>query len=342
MRPIIYQIVAGSEENASRGVPVWVVWSLVVIVILLLVFILIRDKRARGGLKKFFTWIANKIRVARLKARIGKKVQERSRLMIQLGQTIWEKQIVHPEIEPEVQEIRKLKEDEATLIHEIQKLDDEIQKLKTRSEEANQDQEARISEIEKEKKPLDLRHKELVRERDSIETSIKENEKSRTKVARTIENHMRELEKVDRDEYLSKIEKDMKRKEQEKEIEALKEKQPRIQASLTKAGEEKEKIGKRIADSSIEIKKIEDRLNGLKKEYRERQTKDEEEIENLQKSRKALSIKKIGLQKQLSILFEKLGEKINQKRIESEALKAIYSSIDQLNKNIHELEQKIK
>jgi chromosome segregation ATPase len=341
MRAMLYQIAVATEENASRGVPSWVVWILVIIIVLLMVFILIRDKRARKALKNIFSWITNKIRVARLKFRIGKKEEERSQMMIELGQVIWEKKIGHPEIEPERQEIGTLKNDESTLISQIQKLDDEIQQLKCRSEKADQDRKSRIAEIEKEKSPLENQYKELVREKDTVESRIKEDEKSSEKTIKSVENHKREIEKIDGDEYLSKIEKEMKRKEQEKEIENLKNQLPKMKERLAKSKEDQKKIDQNIDKLKEEIQKQDDRLDGLRKEWRERQKKDEDEIGNIQKNRKALSIKKIGIQKQLSALFEKLGEKINKNRIENEDLKPLYSQIDQLEKNIKELQGKM-
>lgn len=341
MRAILYQIAEATGEGSSRGVPAWVVWALVGVIVLLVVFILIRDKRSRKALKNFFVWIADKIRVVRLKSQMGKKEQERSGLMTELGRTAWEKQIENPEIATDRQEITNLKKDEASLTAQIEKMDNDIQRLREKGERDDQAQKSKISEIEKEKAPLEKQHKELVGEKDKIESRIKEDEKSLEKITKSIENHKREIEKTDRDGYLSKIEKEMKRKEHKREIENLETRLPQNKERLTRSKEDRKKILKNIGDLETEIKTHDDRLDALKKEWRERQKKDEEEISGIQKNRKALGIKRIGIRKEITSLFETIGEKLDRNRIDHDDLKPVYSRIDQIDKTMKDLQEKI-
>lgn len=342
MRMLIFQVVNASESNQSQSFPAWVFWLLVCIIAVLLIFIIIRDKRARAKIGGFFSWIGSKIRMARIKSKINRETQEKMKVIARLGQLAWDNQIDLAEIGSETREIKKLKEDLVLINNDIRELDSELEKHQTRTEAIKKDHDTGISSLEEKKKPLALRHKELLRQIDSIGNKIKENDKLKTKLARDIRHQIQEMEKTGKDGYLSKIEKDLKLKEYEKKIEVLKQKEPRFQSIQNTVEVEKQNISGQITELNAKIDEMESRINGLKKEFSEQHKKDEEIIGNLQKNRKALSIKKIGIEKQLTVLFEKTGEKLNQNRPDRPELKEIYSRIDLINQHIRELESKMK
>ncbi|MCK4944387.1 MAG: hypothetical protein KAS65_12465 [Candidatus Aminicenantes bacterium] len=342
MRTILFQFIPNSEPNTSPAFPMWVFWLLLAIIVVLLIFILVRDKRARGKIRAFFSWIGSKIRMARIKSKINRKTQEKMKVIARLGQLAWDNQIDLVEIGSETREIKKLKEDLVLINNDIHKLDSELEKHLTRTEAIKKDHDTGISLLEEKKKPLALHHKKLLRQIDSIGNKIKENDKLKTKLARNIRHQIQEMEKTGKDGYLSKIEKDLKLKEYEKKIEVLKQKEPRFQSIQNTAEVEKQNIRGQITELNVKIDEMESQINGLKKEFSEQNKKDEEVIENLQKNRKALSIKKIGIEKQLTVLFEKTGEKLNQNRPDRAELKEIYSRIDLIDQSIQELESKMK
>lgn len=342
MRMIIFQVVNASESNQSRSFPVWVFWLLVFIIAVLLIFILIRDKRVRAKIRAFFSWIGSKIRMARIKSKINRKTQEKMKVIARLGQLAWDAKIDIPEIESENEEIKKLKADEALINDEIQKLDAEIEKNRTVIERYNQNQAKKISDIEVEKKPLDVEYKKLNSQKDQVEGELKENEKLKTKVARNLKHHEQEIDKIEKDTYLSKIEKEMKRKENEKAIDELKKNEIKATEKLDSLREKLENVKKKIDELRGQISKFEDKIKIYESEQQQHQKKNDEQIDNLQKSRKALNIKNIGLQKQLSVLLKKTGEKLNQNRPDRAELKEIYSQIDLIDHRIQELESKMK
>ena len=98
MRMIVFQVVNASESNQSQSFPVWVFWLLVFIIAVLLIFIIIRDKRARAKVRAFFFWIGSKIRMARIKSKINRKTQEKMKVIARLGQLAWDSQIDLSEI----------------------------------------------------------------------------------------------------------------------------------------------------------------------------------------------------------------------------------------------------
>ena len=123
---ILFQVVNGLNADESQGFPTWAFWLLVFIVAALLIFILVRDRRARARIRTFFSWIGSKIRTARIKSKINRKNDERARLVIQLGRLAWDNRIEIVDIVPETGEMEKLARDQGRIEDEIGKLDEEI------------------------------------------------------------------------------------------------------------------------------------------------------------------------------------------------------------------------
>lgn len=342
MRMILFQVVNGLDADQPQGFPTWVFWLLAIIIAVLLIFILVRDRRARAKIGAFFSWIGSKIRTARIKSKINRKNDERAKLISRLGQQAWDNRIEVVDILPEIGEIEKLARDRVRIDDEIRKLSEEIEACQTRSDEIKKDYDRRVSGIEAEKKPFDLRHKELLRQIDSLNQKIKETEKSKVKLERDIKYQIREMEKTETDGYLSNIEKETKKREYEKNIESLRQKESEYGSIRNPLEVEMQKTNTGVIEFKSKIDEMENRINELKKDFREQHKKDEETIDNLQKKRKALNINKIAIEKQMKVLFEKSGEKLNQNRSDRKELRETYSRIDLIDQQIRDLEARLE
>jgi chromosome segregation ATPase len=341
MAAVLFQIVDGNETVSHQGFPSWVFWLMLAVILILVIFILIRDQRVRGQIKKFFSWFFNKIRVARLKSRINRITQQKTVLLAELGKTVWEKNIKVDGIDAEKREIDKLNQDETGIQREIQRLDGEIDKQRTEADDFDGAHQAKVAEVEKKKNPLDIRYRELNKSYDSLQDQIKNLEKLKVKLSRSIQQHRQEIEKIESDGYLSKIEKESKKKEQDKQINDIQKQGNQTDMDIISLKDKGESLYRERELLKKEISVFTESLDRFKTEKQAFHKKNDEAIEKLQKSRKALGIKKIGIQKQLSLAFEKVGEKINQSRIEHEDLKRVFVQIDQVEKQINELEKRL-
>ena len=83
-------------DNADGGFPFWIFWLLVCIILLLLVFIFLRDKDLRHRLDSFFKGIKNRLRKVRLLATLKKEQQKHEDFMLELGRKAWEEDVEVP------------------------------------------------------------------------------------------------------------------------------------------------------------------------------------------------------------------------------------------------------
>jgi chromosome segregation ATPase len=342
MRLILFQVVNGLEADGAKGFPTWAFWLLFFVIVALLVFILVRDRRARTRITLFFSWIGTKIRTARIKSKINRKTSEKTGLITRLGQLAWDNRIEVLDIVPETGEMDNLNRDKIRLNDEILNIDKEIENCQTGLDQIKKDYDKQVSGIEAEKKPLDLQYKELHRQIDSLNQRIKETEKSNARLKRDIVHQTREMEKAEADGYLSKIEKEAKKKEHEKNIESLRRKESEFASTRDPLEVELQKANTRLDELKSKIDEKESRVNELGEVFRERHKKDEETIDNFRKNRKALTIKRIGIEKQMTVLFGKSGEKLNQNRSDRKELQETYSRIDLVDQQIRELEDRLE
>lgn len=342
MSTTLFQVTSNTDANSIRGFPMWVFWLLVVIIVLLFVFILIRDRGIRDKIKKLFSWILKKIRIARINAKISKKKQKKQSLIIRLGREVWEKKIYVSGTETENAEIEKLKVDDIQIKNEIQKIDAEVEQKNLAIEELNNEKDGKVSGVKEKKKPLDIQFQAYMKDLDLLEKEIKDKDRLRIKTAKSITQQMQNIKKTENDEYLSKIEKQIKRKEFEKRITDLQDDEVKISTTLTISREKLTDLKKRNDDLFQKISHLQEELTHINKDYRNQQQKIEEQIDELKKHKNALNIKDVGLQKQLSLGFERLGEIVNESRVESGELLGIYSQLDNIDKCISDLEDRLK
>ena len=79
MSGILFQVIPNDDTGTAQGFPPWAFWLLVIIIVILFTFILIRDRGVREKIKKIFSWIAKKIRMARIRSKINQKKQKTER-----------------------------------------------------------------------------------------------------------------------------------------------------------------------------------------------------------------------------------------------------------------------
>lgn len=338
----VFQVLNGSEPVDARGIPGWIFWLMLIVILILIVFILIRDRRVREKISKFFSWFFHKIRVARLKSRINRLGQQKTGLLSELGRTVWEKNSPLTGIDQEKQEIGKLKRDEGDLKGEIEQLDRDIEKWKREADDIDRDHQARMGEEEKKKSPLDRRYRDFEKTYRSLQDQIKDREKLQQKLLKSIPQHHRDNEKIQKDGYLSKIEKETKQKNLEKEIRDIQKQEKQVETEIGSLKQKGERLNREMQELKKEISVFAETIDRLKTENHSYHKKNDETVEKLQKSRKALGIKKIGLQKQLALAFEKVGEKANQSRIESQDLKPLFDEIDKLESQVRDLEDRMQ
>ncbi len=77
------------EDLPSQGLPYWILWLLLCVILMLLAFIFLRDKDLRQRLDFFLSGAKRRMKRTRLRLRLKKAKGRRSDLLRQLGEACW-------------------------------------------------------------------------------------------------------------------------------------------------------------------------------------------------------------------------------------------------------------
>jgi hypothetical protein len=77
------------DSNPSAGLPYWIFWFLVCVILLLLIFIFLRDRNLRRKLNEFFFGARKQFAKLRLQVRIRLEEKKKTQVLKELGEEIW-------------------------------------------------------------------------------------------------------------------------------------------------------------------------------------------------------------------------------------------------------------
>ena len=80
-------------EGSREGLPYWIFWLLLCIIILLLAFIFLRDKDMRRRLDSFFSGIKKNLIKIRLYSILKREKTKQENFILEIGQKCWEEGI---------------------------------------------------------------------------------------------------------------------------------------------------------------------------------------------------------------------------------------------------------
>lgn len=166
----------GSQE----GLPYWILWFLLCIILLLLAFIFLRDKDLRQRLNRFLFGAKKKLIRLRLQARLKMAKRKKGELHRELGQKVWDERLDVQGAEKISTTLAKLMESKASLLDELVETEIKISKLKKSLDEniiKSQEEDKLTKKIEDENK----------KEMDELKKEINEWERNKVRVQEKIE-----------------------------------------------------------------------------------------------------------------------------------------------------------
>ncbi len=166
----------GSQE----GLPYWILWFLLCIILLLLAFIFLRDKDLRQRLNRFLFGAKKKLIRLRLQARLKMAKRKKGELHRELGQKVWDERLDVQGAEKISATLAKLMESKASLLDELVETEIKISKLKKSLDE-------NIIKSQEEDKLTKNIVDENKKEMDELKKEINEWERNKVKVQEKIE-----------------------------------------------------------------------------------------------------------------------------------------------------------
>jgi chromosome segregation ATPase len=325
--------------GSNEGLPYWIFWLLLCFILLLVIFIFLRDKDLRRRLSLFLFGAKKKLIKIRLQARLKREYRRKSEIFKNMGKKIWQEGMKIPRSQKIGQELTKLQQ-------YIDELDQESKECQDK-----------IHELEAEQQKFLQKHEELVREHLSARNPYQE-----------------KLAEIRNDERLLDIEIIRKQKEMEGLVRAIgngslhkagnpvsSEKNGR--GSRPEAAEKLEEMTRKREEADRQIKDLVEKRLGLETEQKVHQEKIDEldekiekieeggkkrikefnkEIKEWRKNKEKLLERIKNNEERKDPLFLRFGQKAEESRVDQEKLSLFYSQIDRSNERIRDLERQIK
>ncbi len=305
----------------GEGLPYWTFWLLLCIIMLLVVFIFLRDKDLRGRINLFFFGAKKKLIKIRLQARLKRECRKKDDLIQNLGIKVWDSEIKIPGGEKIRQELAKLETHRQELEQESKDLSGKIKELEDEHQQFVQKHSDSVSEQESTRKPYLEKLAEIKVEERALEAEVRQKQKE-------LEGIIRGIQSTAGEDEAKSGELDKQREEMDKNIKGLVEKRLALEKDRKAHQEKVEEFDKKIHKIEEAGKK---RIHEFHKEIREWKKNEEkvrEKIEDLAKKKEPL--------------FARLGTQADETRMDEEGLVLLYSQIDRSKDRIGELEQQIK
>lgn len=330
------------SQITREGLPYWIFWLLLCVILLLLVFIFLRDKDMRQRVNSFFFGARRKIARLRLHAKIKKENQNKIELFKELGSKTWEAGISHQQTKKISTEINALEKKKFLNKKEIAKCSSEIKKLEKEYTEYRKDQEAQIKEQEEGMKPHQDNIAKIKEREKQTEKELKNIKKEITKADRDLRNYNRKSHKLETNTKLSEIDKNIKKDELEKKIKEMTKKKEDFGQKMQPLVEESTKLEKDRKEDYKAVETFQRKTDALKEEEKRKNHRFERDIKKLQRKQENIKRKNEDIEKRKLVHFESLGKKMNEVRVKDKAINAFYTQIDKIDKTINELKEQIQ
>jgi predicted nucleic acid-binding Zn-ribbon protein len=127
-----------SEELQKEGLPYWIFWLLLCIILLLVAFIFLRDKDLRQRLNAFLSGAKRRMKRTQLQIRLNKEKRQKADLVRALGKRVWEGKIQNEKFLATFKELASLEGQDSGCQAELKDILAKIMTLKKEQEEARQ------------------------------------------------------------------------------------------------------------------------------------------------------------------------------------------------------------
>jgi chromosome segregation ATPase len=305
-------------DPAREGLPNWIFWLLLSIILLLLFFIFLRDKDLRRRLSAFLSGAKRTMLRLRLQAKLRKERVKKSELLKELGRKAWSEDI---QVEGTAEVWRRLKvleEEKSARQMEWHEIYSQIEALGKRHEDVRKSQHEAVRAEEVLKKPFEDRMTELK----GLEKDLKKQRAQAEKEIRDAGAGPRAAAKENAEAAGSTIDEQKDR--------------------LAGIGEEEARLEEEKATVQAELDARDRKIHEMELKHREEDQVREKGIREWEKKKETVQQRISELKKTSEPLYEGLGKTLDESRMEHKKLALCYSQIDGVNMAIQDLQTRIE
>lgn len=307
--------------GSSEGLPYWTFWLLLCAILLLVLFIFLRDKDLRRRINMFFFGAKKKLIKLRLQSRLKRERRKKDGVIRELGKKVWGDKLKVPKGEKINQELDGLEENRQDLGREAEEVTSKITELEADQEQFLQKHKESLNEQESELKPYQEKLTEIKDEERILEVTVTEKQKE-------LEGFLRGIDR-EKDEDTSKLKQVITQKEHSDEV-------------LTKLVDKRLNLEKERKHHQEKIDEGNKKLKAMEEDGKKRIREFHKEIREWKRNKEKLLEKIDHIEKKKEPLFVRLGNYTDESRNNHKELAVFYSQIDRSNQRIDDLEKQIK
>ncbi len=328
--------------DPSQGLPYWIFWLLLCIILLLVAFIFLRDKDLRRRLNLFLFGAKKKLIKIRLQARLKRERRKKSEILKALGMRIWENDIKIPKEVKISQELKKLQQNKESLEKESEDALVKTKELEEDLEKFMRKHQDLLDEQMLAKRPCQEKLESIRNEEKSLEIEILRKQKEMEGQSRGIQAASREVHDLNGRPDMDEKKKNDKTDKINVRIQELRNKKDKTDNTIKALVEKRLTLEKERKILQEKCEEFDRKFKKIEEGGRKRIKEFHKEIKEWQRDRERLQEKIDDVEKKKEPLFERLGNKAEETRVNQEELSLFYSQIDHSNERIGELEKQIK
>ncbi len=335
---------AGFQTQPEVGdrLPFWLFWLLLCVILLLLFTIFLRDKGLRRRLSSFLSGARRRMVRLRLQAKLRREKEKKTSLWKELGKKAWSEDVSADCIAEECGKLASFEEDmhaHQMTWHEIYS---RVEALGREHEAAAARFRALIREVEEGKKPFEEDRRTLASRKSEIldaiggaawEIDAAENQLAALDKEAGSAEASGKLTDLERAAQLNKI--------QEKAA-AVSERVRSLQAKVPLLHEERHDLERRQAEAEARIAVFNERLGEIEAEQRVANRARDRELQEWLRNKERTQDKIVEIQRLMEPLFEAIGRRLDEARVDRDDLPGFYFQIDAVDNAIRDIEDRIE
>jgi chromosome segregation ATPase len=328
--------------DAGEGLPFWLLWFLLCIILLLIVFIFLRDKDLRRRISSFLSGARRHMIRLRLQVKLKKEKEKKAALWRELGKLAWSEDVRASCIEEDCGKLAGLEEEIGRHQKTWHDVYSRVEVLGREHDAALKRFRTLVAEQEEGRRPyqeemlsLEARKREIL---DALEASLREADNAETQL-KTLEKEIRQAEESPKTSETDRTVRIDRLREKEASLAGLV-RTLREKGSLLQ--EERYRLDRKLEEIEGQVRVFNAAIRRIDEEYRERLQAQEKEIRDWQKTKERIQDKIVDVKRLMDPLFENVGRILDGARVDNEDLTIIYFQIDGVSKTIGDLEARLE
>jgi chromosome segregation ATPase len=328
--------------EAARALPFWMLWLLLCVILLLLVFIFLRDKDLRRRISAFLSGARRHMIRLRLQVKLKREREKKAALWRELGKLAWSEDVQASCIDEDCGKLAGLEEEIGRLRKTWHDVYSRIEVLGREHDAALKRFRELVAEQEEGRRPhqeqmlaLANRKKEVL---EALEASLREAEAAEAQI-RAVDKEVRQAEENPKLNEADRTARVAKAREKAASlaglVRSLRERSPLLQ-------EERYRLDLKLEAIEGQVRVFNAAIHRIEEEYRERLQTREKDIREWQKAKERTQDKIVDVKRLMEPLFENVGRILDTARVPNEDLAVLYFQIDGVDRTIADLETRLE